>query len=265
MNYRDKNTAVILRFIALDRWKALFGELKNQSRQDFDQRLGISAIINAVLISTIPIIFVFLDTYNTRKTAMHLPTIAFGTCAVMAIWLKWRYKLSHLASTKNYKELLSLTHTAVAAGCIPAVLLMVFAPELLTQRRELVTAAASPLASDAPLSIWALLSSVIIVVLIAAWVAITEETIFRGLLISVIRRANFFAKQSTNDLMAVTLSAMLFGLAHYPTWGIIPTIAMLGLGIGFGIAYIASGERLIFVMIYHFLFDSLSILVSLLI
>ena len=60
-------------------------------------------------------------------------------------------------------------------------------------------------------------------------------------------------------LMAITVSALIFGVAHYSNWGLQAAISTAGLGFGFGVAYICSKERLLPLIIYHFFFDLLSL------
>ena len=97
---------------------------------------------------------------------------------------------------------------------------------------------------------------------VAVWVAVTEEYIFRGLCISVIRRWAIFPRQSQRNALAITLSAVLFGAAHYPTWGLAAAIALTGLGFGFSLAYLANREQIMPVIVYHFIFDLCSILLT---
>ena len=164
-------------------------------------------------------------------------------------------------STRNWKRSLSLTHTAVALGCIPAVLLVLLWPELLAERHDVLTqsmqAQPAPGAAKPPL-----LYVVAFVLLIAAWVAVVEEVLFRALIVSVVRRWNFLPRQRQRDIAAALISALLFGIAHYVTWGPIASLALIGLGLGFVLAYIANGEQLLPVVLYHFIFDVLSISVS---
>ena len=91
----------------------------------------------------------------------------------------------------------------------------------------------------------------------------TEEIIYRGLVVSGLRRIGFCKAQLRTDLVACAVSALLFGVAHAGTWGLPAALAIMGLGFGFGVGYIAAGERLIPVIIYHFAFDFLSLVATL--
>lgn len=101
-----------------------------------------------------------------------------------------------------------------------------------------------------------------IVIMISMWVALVEEILFRGVLVSILRRWKLISTQRQRDVFATLLSASIFGFAHYATWGPIAAIALVGLGIGFSIAYIANGEQLLPLILYHFAFDLLSISIS---
>jgi hypothetical protein len=42
-------------------------------------------------------------------------------------------------------------------------------------------------------------------------------------------------------------------------WGLTPSLTLTGLGIGFGLAYIAIGELILPLIVYHIIFDALSL------
>lgn len=99
----------------------------------------------------------------------------------------------------------------------------------------------------------------LMVIKVSVWAGLTEEIIFRGMLISILRRWQAFNKQLHRDLFAVIVSAAVFGLSHIFVWGPVMALVLFGLGLGFGVAYIAIGELLLPVVVYHIGFDILSI------
>ncbi len=56
--------------------------------------------------------------------------MAFGICTLLALLLRKRMGFKFVP-TREWRESFSLTHTAIAAGCIPAVLVILLAPSLL--------------------------------------------------------------------------------------------------------------------------------------
>ena len=110
-----------------------------------------------------------------------------------------------------------------------------------------------------PISFW---EKIVLILSMAAWVALTEEVIFRGYLVSAIRRWGLIKSQKHRDILAVVVSTLAFGLAHFPTWGPYAATALTGLGLGFVIGYIANGERLFPLILYHFVFDSFSLFLA---
>lgn len=254
--YNDKMSESLLgKFIGVSRWRSLFQaickEYSELKRPDFK----IEILLLAFLISCTPIVFAFL--YNNSSSFM--PTIAFGVCAVLAILMRKKLYIEN-QNKHTFKAALSLSHTAVALGCIPAVLIVLLAPDLLAQRHDLLTKAAEQSLPTGGKPSFLFIASMC--VLYASWAAVTEEVLFRFLLISVLRRWSFLKQQKTRDILACLLSAVIFGFAHYATWGIAASIALTGLGLGFGLAYLASGERLEPVLLYHFVFDILSLMAA---
>ena len=134
--------SLLHKFLATERWKALAAALKEQRVESLSPELGIFAVIAAVLLSAAPVLLTFLDRLDPSTHSI-LPTLAFGICTVLAILVRKRMKLAYVKTT-NWKQSLSLTHTAVALGCIPAVLLLIFAPELLAERHDVLTDAVRP-------------------------------------------------------------------------------------------------------------------------
>lgn len=253
--------SLVRKFLAIERWKALREALASEQRVDCQPETRHPAVLIALLLALAPVLLTYIDALSSDSQSP-LPTIAFGVCAVLSLLFRRRLGLPFI-NLSGWWRALSLTHTAVALGCIPAVLLLAFAPELLAERHDLLVETMRS-TQDTQFSSLDIAAAVTGALCIAVWVALTEELIFRGLLVSVVRRWRILPKQGQRDLLAAILSALLFGIAHYATWGLIPSLALVGLGIGFVIGYIAAGERLLPVIVYHFVFDLLSILVSLL-
>jgi membrane protease YdiL (CAAX protease family) len=201
-----------------------------------------------MLIAMLPLLSFYVDQHSSR---LDFKTLLVGLAAALAIIFRVR---SHIpfGSVARWRESLSLTHVAFAIGCIPTLIILLVSPEALFQL-EIVrsdnTSGATPSLSSLLLSIAAA----------ATWAALTEEFIYRGLLISVFRRWRAISSPAMRDALAVFVSALVFGLAHLPSWGPLMSVALFGLGIGFGIAYLAVGELLLPLIVYHLIFDIMSL------
>ena len=213
-------------------------------------RLGTLAIAGAVLISALPMLSFYTEPGLDR---VDFKTLLVGIAASFAILFRRRLGI-HLGSVTQWRRSLHLTHVAFALGCIPTLLVIALYPEALYHLQPSQSGTAS--AGGPPPA----LSSILLHLAgIAAWAALTEEFIFRGLLIGVFRRWNALPSGRTRDTIAVLASAAMFGLAHLPSWGPAMSFALFGLGIGFGLAYIAIGEVLLPLIVYHLIFDFLSL------
>lgn len=179
--------------------------------------------------------------------------VATGIATLFAILYRIALKIPFNHTSTNWRRNLSLVHTAFAIGCIPGVLIFFAAPELLGPLEQ---KAGGHLTTGEQVPYYAAARFVLI---ISVWAAVTEEFLYRGLLLAVLRRTRIFALQYQRDVFAIIISSLAFGLAHFLTWGPGPAIAITGLGIGLGIGYIASGERLSLLILYHTLFDVLSL------
>jgi hypothetical protein len=171
-------------------------------------------------------------------------------------YLPWRPERA------GFWEDFKLTHTAVALGCIPAVLVVLFSPSLITDHQEVIRESLGPLTA-AKSQKAGILMKALIVLCFAAWAAITEEIIYRYCLISIVRRSKIASTQRARDCLAVGLSSLIFAGSHIVFWGLPAAIALFGLGIGFSLAYLANSERIAPVLCYHFLFDVLSLTAAL--
>lgn len=244
-------------FLGTARWKELLTVLDEEGRREFSPPVPFAAALAALLLCVTPVALTVVD--SLRETTTRIPTVGFGVCAILALLLRRRMAAS-LPKSVGMTRSLRLTHTAVALGCIPAVIILLASPTLLADRHDTLTTAVRP--GGHPGAPMAKMHLAFLLVSIAGWVAVTEEVLFRGFLVSVLRRLPYRGSGRIRDLVAASVSALLFGVAHYVTWGLMPSIALTGLGFGFALAYIANGERLMPVVLYHFIFDLLSILVS---
>lgn len=246
-------------FLGTARWKSLFSALREQSSHRQEPEVGTLAVFSAGLIALVPVLLTYIDAQDPEKSSM-LPTIAFGACTVLAIVLRWRLGLP-FRTTGSWKQALSLTHTAVALGCIPAVILLIASPQMLADRHDIISQSVGT-AEPREVGMLVFLKTAGLVAFIAAWVAVIEEVLFRSLIVGVFRRWRLIASHRKRDIFAAISSSLIFGVAHYATWGPVAALALTGLGLGFVMAYIANGERLMPLVLYHFIFDVLSISIS---
>jgi membrane protease YdiL (CAAX protease family) len=156
-----------------------------------------------------------------------------------------------------FSQALSLVHTGVALGVIPAVITLVLMPSLPYEIQHV--SQTSPGLYGATPTIPMVVGSLF---LIAAWSAFTEEIIFRGCILSALRRASVIRSARHRDYIAVVASGLLFGISHIPVWGPAMGLALSGFGLGLGVAYVAAGEALLPVILYHWGFNFLSLLVA---
>jgi len=152
------------------------------------------------------------------------------------------------------KNVFSLTHIAFAIGCIPAVFIVILFPDGLYHIQSSTSGDENSISH--PILI------VLLLLLIASWAGITEELVFRGLLLKHLRRFNFTSNRNLRDLFAVSLSAVVFGLCHVPAWGISLSIAVTGIGFGLGLAYLVNNERVWPLAVYHSIFNFISLVVA---
>lgn len=249
------------KFVGTARWAHLIQALKDQSRDLKEPAVSSFTVCSALLLALAPVGITLLDNFRPRNAPPStLPTVTFGICAILAFLFRSRLKLP-FATRASWKESLELTHIGVALGCIPAVLVFIFQPNLLAERHDALVAYVPPSHGGAPAPM-SLLAKISLIMAIAAWVSLTEEVIFRGFLVSAIRRWNLIRSQRTRDIVAIVVSTIIFGMAHFPTWGPYAATALTGLGLGFVIGYIANGEKLLPLIVYHLAFDALSLFVA---
>lgn|GEM_PF-1349746 len=249
------------RFLGVERWRALGEALKAETQLCPVPKQGSWAVLGSTLVALLPLPFIYLNSVQPSATQLDLPLLVIGVTTLVAILLRGRMQLYYNRVT-TWREAFSLTHTAFALGCIPAVLILFFSPELFSQQQQFVQ---EKLVTKAPQQIsqtMLILQTLLTFLLVALWASVTEEIIYRGLLVSVVRRWDLGMAQKYKDILACVLGGSIFGLAHLPTWGPIAALALVGLGIGFSLGYIANGEKLMPLIVYHFLFDMISMCVS---
>lgn len=261
-------TPALKTFLGIERWKALGEAWRRASNERISQRLSLASILLVAALALTPIVSTLYTDgavlADVISLPVYMPTILFGICTIIALLLRRRAKWRGILSRSSLKDL-SLTHTAVALGCIPAVLLLISSPELLSERNEVLSEILLPPPSSQPSAKPNLMLLIAFILGISFWAAITEEVLFRGLLLASLRRWRIFASQSKADILAISISALVFGLAHLPSWGLVPSLALVGLGIGFGIAFVVTDEDLTPLILYHAAFDVLSISCALLV
>ncbi len=250
------------KFIGVKRWGNLFQALRDETAVPKKPPVETMTVIAAVALALTPIGITLVDDLRAPDAAPSiLPTVAFGVCALLAFLLRNRLGVPFF-SGHAWKRSMDLTHTGVALGCIPAVLVFFLSPTLLADRHDTLAQyipSGQPEAAQQQVS---LVGKTLLILAISAWVSITEEVIYRGFLVSAIRRWRVIAVQRHRDILAVFVSTVVFGAAHFPTWGPYAALALTGLGLGFVIGYIANGEKLFPVIVYHMLFDALSLFIA---
>lgn len=234
-------------FLGIHRIDGLLKALNESSAESVGPRIGPVRTLLALLIALMPAGAHLLSIY---KQNVDIVTVFVGVATILAILFRIRHNIP-FTSVKKWTWALSHTHTAFALGCIPTVILLLISPELLIPIPQEGGAGGQP----PPLA-----TIVQFILQISVWAGLTEEFIYRGLLISVLRRSTVLGKrQITRDRVAIVVSALVFGLSHYPVWGLPVATTLVGLGIGFGIAYIAIRELLLPLIVYHIIFDILSL------
>ena len=241
-------------FLGLDRIKELFLAYRAETltKCAFPQISSIT-VFYAIAVAALPALGFFIKGEVGR---LDIATVAIGIATCLAILFRLNTKLS-IESIPNWRRALRLTHTAFAFGCIPIVAIVVAFPDSIFQVRDYIAQGEDGGVREVTSSsaIWFVLS-------VSVWAGLTEEIIYRGMLISALRRWRGIREQWQRDLFAISFSSLMFGLVHLHTWGPIMAIALVGLGVGFGMAYVAIGERLSALIIYHILFDVLSLSAS---
>jgi membrane protease YdiL (CAAX protease family) len=239
--------ALVRRFFAVDKIRLLFSALRGAHENAPAATCDTITVAVAILIAALPLL-----SFYAGNSDLDYSTLLVGIAACLSIVYRVRNQIPFLR-VGAWKRSLSLTHIAFALGCIPTLIILLMSPQALFHLSPPVSHA-SP--NAAPITLFQIAT---IVLGTATWAAVTEEFIYRGLLIGVLRRWQAFPNPVTRDTVAVVVSALIFGLAHLPSWGPVMSIALFGLGLGFGMAYLAIGEVLLPLVVYHILFDTLSL------
>ncbi|MDZ4784494.1 MAG: CPBP family intramembrane glutamic endopeptidase [bacterium] len=240
---------VILKFLGKDRIKTLLIAIGTTSSIEVRPAISLLRGIIAIFIALLPVFSQYLVIY---KDTVDITTVFIGVATCLAVLFRIRHKIPFLA-VSNWKTALSLTHTAFALGCIPIVVLLIINPNSFVPVHQ--NAQVNTFNAEGP----PIVSILFFIFSVSVWAGLTEEIIYRGLVISAIRRCAILGKQITRDRLAILISALLFGLSHYPVWGFPVALSLVGLGIGFGMAYLAIGERVLPLVVYHIAFDILSL------
>ena len=231
----------VRKFLALNRIESLIEHYKRETNITCAPLISTYVLLLSLCISLLPALGVIAD---IPGEGINTPLLLTGTATILAILVRVKTGLT-LVSVKEWIKNLSLTHTAFALACIPIVLLLIIDPAML---RSIVDNKNSTAASgeEAPYKV-----IILFILQVSFWAGITEEFIYRGMLVSVIRRLKFNINQSKKDIIAITISSIIFGLSHIPAWGVPMSLAIVSLGFGFGVAYIAIGEKVLPLIIYH--------------
>ncbi|MBL7662264.1 CPBP family intramembrane metalloprotease [bacterium] len=251
---------ILRKFLAIREFELFFSALHAAISHQRKPSVNRTTVLFAIAIALLPLLISLLSSYTEQSGFRDLPAIVVGIAALFGILVRARHGFGALVSMPR-KRAIKLTHIGFALGCIPAVIVLVYFPELLAERKEAFAQAATASPKSYLQKVIAISSFIL---LVSLWAAATEELIFRGMLVSTIRRWEGIKNHLLRDCVAVLLSAMLFGAAHVATWGLGAALVLTGIGIGFALGYIANGERLGITIFYHFVFDVLSISVALL-
>lgn len=244
-----RENTLIRQFLGIEKFRSLFDALEQQRRNAPAAEIGTLGVAVAILIAALPLLSFY---QSTADSSIDYSTLLVGVSACLAILYRVRSKIP-FASVAAWRRSLHLTHIAFALGRIPTLLILIFSPQALFQINAPVQTAGHARAVVSLANIFSFIVGT------ATWAAVTEEFIYRGLLISVLRRWNAIPSAVVRDRVAIVVSALIFGLAHLPSWGPAMSIALFGLGLGLGMAYVAIGELVLPVIVYHIIFDVLSL------
>jgi len=232
---------------------AQFGRLVSACRSAQHDFRPSSPISPALIVITAAIALVPIFAHSTGQYySIDITSILIGCSALISWIVMRRIGISFLRRESLYQDL-KLTHYAFAFGCIPGVLVLILFGFDNIQPDDLLVD------QDTGILQASIFARVVFILMVAMWAATTEELIFRALLIGVVRRLKLFGTQKKNDLFAVAFSSAIFAISHAMTWGPAMGIALFGIGLGLGFAFIATREHIFPLIVYHCLFDILSL------
>jgi len=236
-------------FLGTARIRRLFDELSAQP--EIDRNFGAPKIAAAVLVGLLPLLMLLADALHATPL-VDPATALVAASSLIAVLLRLRWELPR-PSIKALRQQLSHTHVAFALGCLPAVLFIYFSPELLTEKQETISRG---LSSAPEMQLWV---SFFLAFAIAGFAAVCEEFTYRGLVLSSLRRARLFKSQKAADTFAVLVSSLIFAVAHFPAWGATASIALFFISLGLSVGYVVAKENVVPLILYHWLFNFLSI------
>ena len=236
----------LVKFLGFSRFQELRRNLISEAENEKKPVLGSAAILLAVMLALLPAIS---GSLGSLPNDIDITTVLIGTASVLSVVFRNRVQIQ-FQYVKEWKKSLGLIHTAFALGCVPALIIILFNSQALYLLSQPSHSGANKVST---IPWW------LFVMQVSVWAGLTEELIYRGLLVSVLRRWSALPNQKYRDIFAVSLSALVFGLGHMSSWGPAMSFALVGLGFGLGLGYLAIGERLIPVIVYHILFDALSL------
>ncbi|MCB0353105.1 MAG: CPBP family intramembrane metalloprotease [Bdellovibrionales bacterium] len=251
------NDSLFVRFLAVKRFRSFFAALKDGASFCPKDSSSSFAVFLSLILGVLPGLSYLLLPIDS------LDTPVFVLLVSMLGGFLLRSRVTESGRNRNQLQLgfwkrLSLIHTGVAVGCIPLVILLILAPEQFTSVKQGLVAADAPgLGRPSP---WRV---VLFVLLVSTWAGLTEEVLYRGVLLSLIRRWSAWNSRQAATWSAVLLSSALFAFCHIPLWGPVLSLGLFFVGIGFSLGFVASGEDLAGVVLYHILFDCLSLSVAL--
>ena len=254
-----RKTLTLQRILGIEQIQALLNSYREESREISNLKLRLWHMIFFFFLVVSQIVFV--ATFNPKSSKLVLVSVVTGILVLLGLIFRNRIGI-RLKKVDNWRKSLSTVHVAFALGCIPTVILAMIDTEMFAKRITSLSTQSGPPVLTRP-SVFELLCQIsFMIVTTSAWASVTEEVLFRGVLVSVLRRFSFFTTQFKRDFFAVMLSSLLFGFAHYSNWGLFSSLALTGLGLGFGFGYLAVGERLTPLIIYHFIFDFISLSIA---
>lgn len=239
--------------LGLNKIAQLQSAWSSERAKPVEPKLSSLVLYFAVVVALLPSL---AQIYQEFFPKVDYTTVAVGTAALLAMLFRLNSQI-RIRRIESWSKALSVTHTAFALGCIPFVILVLVTPESLVEARNQVYEN-----SVGGTKVFSRFDQVLFILKVSVWAGLTEEIIFRGLLVSAVRRYRGFSSPLTRDLAAIVLSGVLFGMVHVFTWGPTMGLALAGLGAGFALAYIANGEHIMPLIVYHIGFDCLSLAIS---